>query len=579
MSNNFSLLIYFTGRMVVSASRNLRQLLCLVVLWGLIVLTVLHLWNHEVERPNAGLTRNSVNSHLLLQKLGDPRTPHIEATQRASQLPLSAARLLSELEPSIDKSPSLSEAMIIEEVQKKLPSLPITYWNRHKNRPMFYKNASCAKFPSVFDLEFTNIYWQNLHTSNGTFQLFGAYYDVRQAEKINPSVRILGMINRIQPTIKTYCQFWFESQKEPVFTEVLEYKYIWFRKWGNFKQGIYQPYLITCQIPQQYHKVVPASVSIVQKPCDSATNNLRVVYNKPDKKKEFAVCVKGLDFLHEDLSVRLVEWIELLGILGVDKVFFYELQVHPNISKVLQYYQKLDRVNVTPLTLPGGQPNAPEFQHMYLVKKLVNKRQNELVPYNDCFYKNLYTYEYIALLDTDEVIMPVNTRSWQELMDVVLPKARAANNKTRSSYRVRNVYFLDNLIEVHGWFKDIPHYMHMLQHVYRSKEFTKPGHYVKSFYNPETVLTLHNHFPLACLGGSCSSYSIETTDAQLQHYRADCVRELKKSCEDFRQNSVVDTTIWKFKENLITRTSDTLKKLGFLGSRDVGAHIESEKVT
>ena len=119
----------------------------------------------------------------------------------------------------------------------------------------------------------------------------------------------------------------------------------------------------------------------------------------------------------------------------------------------------------------------------------------------------------------------------------------------------------------------------MLQHVYRSKNFTKPNQYVKCFHNPERALTLHNHFPLACLGGSCSSYSIETTDAQLQHYRADCVRTLKKSCVEFRQNSVVDTTIWKFKENLITRTTDTLKKLGFFGSRDVRAHIKSEKVT
>ena len=50
------------------------------------------------------------------------------------------------------------------------------------------------------------------------------------------------MINRIEPTIKTYCQFWFESQKEHVFMKMLEYKYI-YRKRGSYKQGIYQPYL------------------------------------------------------------------------------------------------------------------------------------------------------------------------------------------------------------------------------------------------------------------------------------------------------------------------------------------------
>jgi hypothetical protein len=165
--------------MAVSVSGIIHRLWCLVILCGLILLVVLYLWSLEVEGPSAGQTSNAVNSRLLLQKLWDLPTPHTGTTQSASQLPLSAAHLLSDLEPSIDKSPSLSEAMIIE-VQKKLPSLPIAYWNRHKDTPMFYMNESCAKFPSIFDLDFTNIYWQSLHTSNGTFQLLGAYYDVRQ---------------------------------------------------------------------------------------------------------------------------------------------------------------------------------------------------------------------------------------------------------------------------------------------------------------------------------------------------------------------------------------------------------------
>jgi len=54
-----------------------------------------------------------------------------------------------------------------------------------------------------------------------------------------------------------------------------------------------------------------------------------VIYNRPpdDQKKGFAVCVKGLDFLYDDLSVRLIEWIEMLNILGADKIYFYNLQV------------------------------------------------------------------------------------------------------------------------------------------------------------------------------------------------------------------------------------------------------------
>lgn len=106
-------------------------------------------------------------------------------------------------------------------------------------------------------------------------------------------------------------------------------------------------------------------------------------------------------------------------------------------------------------------------------------------------------------------------------------------------------------------------YMHMLQHVYRSKNFTKPNQYIKCFHNTERVVTLHNHFPLACLGAGCTSYPIETEDAQLQHYRADCVKSLKKSCEEYRENRVLDTTIWRYKEQLIDRVTNTLRVLGF----------------
>ena len=42
------------------------------------------------------------------------------------------------------------------------------------------------------------------------------------------------------------------------------------------------------------------------------------------------------------------------------------------------------------------------LQHLFLIAKRNHKRQNELIPYNDCLYRNMYRYEYIALLDIDE---------------------------------------------------------------------------------------------------------------------------------------------------------------------------------
>ena len=150
---------------------------------------------------------------------------------------------------------------------------------------------------------------------------------------------------------------WFNGIDKPVISKVLEYKFIWKKEWGNNKMGIFQPYLMACRLPKSHWNQVPLSVSIVENICDKPTNNLRVIYNKlPEDetdKKEFAVCVKGLDFPNDDLSVRLIEWIELLRILGADKIFFYNLEVHPNVTKVLNYYEDKSYIDLTPISLPG----------------------------------------------------------------------------------------------------------------------------------------------------------------------------------------------------------------------------------
>ena len=157
------------------------------------------------------------------------------------------------------------------------------------------------------------------------------------------------------------------------------------------------------------------------------------------KRKKFAVCVKGLDFL-DDNSVRLVEWLELLSALGIDNIISYELGVHPNVSKVLNYYKSTGFLVLTPHTLAGHQPNLAGLQHWYLARRKDNKRQNEVITYNDCFYRNMYQYEYIALLDVDEVIIPKNAKSWPEMMKII-----RKNKTVRSSHCFQNIYFLDDM--------------------------------------------------------------------------------------------------------------------------------------
>ena len=53
-----------------------------------------------------------------------------------------------------------------------------------------------------------------------------------------------------------------------------------------------QPYLINCKLPKSHWQETPISVSVVEKICGTATNNLKVIYKK-EEKKDFVVCVKS----------------------------------------------------------------------------------------------------------------------------------------------------------------------------------------------------------------------------------------------------------------------------------------------
>lgn len=477
---------------------------------------------------------------------------------------------LNEAKQQLDEitfSPIMSESDIMK-IVSQTSNLPLYYQNQSKSDVINYNKLKCSSPPSIYDLDFNNVYWQRLKIENTTFYLFNAYIDQREGVGKVPLVRVIGMIDKLKPPI-SYCKFWYKSKNVSInvkgaFVKVI-YTYMWYNKWGNYENGILQPFLMSCPLLDSKH--IPDSVSIVRKKCEKVTNNLRIINNKPAIREDFAVCVKGLDFLFEDISVRLVEWIEMLNILGAKKIFLYELEVHPNISKVLSYYVKQGLVELTPLTLPGKQPNLPGFRHLYLKSKLVNKRQNELIPYNDCLYRNLYSYKYLALLDTDEIIMPLKHKNWNDLMGEVLSLALKDKDSMRASFNFRNVYFLDDLQDGEEMRhieheEGIPGYLHMLQHVYRSKNYTKPGWFVKCFHNVDRVVSLHNHFPMNCFG-QCTTYSVNTSLAHLQHYRKDCVDPLKNSCKEFRRFTERDTSIWRYKDQMIRKTTETLFNLNF----------------
>ncbi|CAB3387981.1 Hypothetical predicted protein [Cloeon dipterum] len=428
-------------------------------------------------------------------------------------------------------------------------------------------NSSCAFFVSPEEVQYNNIYWQVQHTSNETYYFYGAYFDNRTQSGIGPAIRILGMSDRLLGQERNiFCQLRFPGEIKPFFSQVSQFTYLWDVDW-DFADLKLQPYLITCELPEGRSHLVPRSVSLVEHQCDNASNNLLVVHNPlppGQKRKDFAVCVKGLYFYHQSMyAVRVAEYVELLKILGADHVTIYRFQVHANISKVLDFYALTDgAVDVVDTTMPGPFANIPDFMERYLKAHPRKQYVQEVIHYNDCMYRQLDLFNYFVPIDIDEVIMPVSTDNWH---DLVYKKAiPASQGQNVSAFVARNVFFADSEAPEHT--DVIPWYMHMLQNVRRGRNFD-PADYVggllhhKSFHDAQKVLSLYNHSPRECFDKKCKVHVFDPEDAFLQHY---CIGRTRPECRN--NNLTVDTTIWKFKNELIRNTNRVLRRAGILGA-------------
>ena len=410
---------------------------------------------------------------------------------------------------------------------------------------------TCPNFKKARSYSFDDAFWQKLETTNGTFRILNAYYDDRKflAERNQSSVRIILVQERNVTEANLFCQIWFDQIARPMAVAIHEFRPLWYQNTltNNTETSAV---LVTCVIPWTVQGLIPTSVSVVAKQCDTPSNSMNVIHNLPEngKMKIVAVCAKFFDYKY-DSSMMLIEWIEILIFLGADIIIISVITIHPNMMKILKYYEKAGKVEVIMFTLP---------------KSKIGLYHNEMLAINDCFYKNVNKYKFVTSLDIDEFIMPTRfeDKTWQKLLTRVIMQSLASELEKfpgYNGYEVNNVYF--NLDSIHtGEIQpEVPSNFLFLQHIYRAKEFSPNGAGAKSFMKTDNVILIHNHRPMQCVGGRCNIFRIPYKDARLQHYRIGCGQSISdEKCNQFRNVTVRDVSLWRFKDELIKNVYKTL---------------------
>jgi hypothetical protein len=281
-------------------------------------------------------------------------------------------------------------------------------------------------------------------------------------------------------------------------------------------------------------------------PCDKAQNLLKIIDNQPPNgvKRKFAICTKPLNIFDGVSPIKLIEWVEMMKILGAEQIFIYHRYINAENFRVMKYYEKKGFMDLSLYLEPSGVSGRDGSSYEGHV--------NEYPIFNDCLYRVRNLFKYVVALDTDEILIPVNEslKTWKSLI-----KSSGVDRKV-DSYGFRSVTYSHKLNKISD---KVPPYYYMLQHVQRAKLF---GHFPIDLFNYKSIMatdnlvSIHTHGTVWCLNRECDVYYLNETVGQCSHYR-----NSPKQPSD--KDTMKDKILWKYKDELIRAVETVLNELSF----------------
>ncbi|XP_033222894.1 uncharacterized protein LOC117176735 isoform X2 [Belonocnema kinseyi] len=398
-----------------------------------------------------------------------------------------------------------------------------------------------------------------LETIPGQLFLYSAHLDIRVAAY--PSVRVIGVKRGLLQTSPLFCTIWYEEDGRMLSLTVdALISDIWLEEWGGTTTDGYIGILATCSFPSS-KSIEPISIYVGPIPCYEDPSHSLVIPSidkiNPTIRRQFTLCIKGLDF-EDDVSEKLIAFVELHRILGASFFHFYVFDVHANVLKVLSLYERSNVVRWHNLTLPGDLPNDKEGRRMLFEKDVWIKRRMELIPYNHCLYENLHKSEFVVPIDMDETIVPLRRKHWSQLLlDERIKLGKSF--KDYASYAVRNAYFFPEIQKKNGSLKNGMQNVDYLDSI-RTSIISPEGDSIKSFVSTKRTLTVHNHYALSTLNPAVKRTHHFNSKDVLKHHHRVC-DEQHLDCDLLMEDVRVDNSALRYADELGARMKIALSNL------------------
>lgn len=112
-------------------------------------------------------------------------------------------------------------------------------------------------------------------------------------------------------------------------------------------------------------------------------------------------------------ALYLLEFLEMNTLLGISHFTFYNHTLGPRASCVLQHYMN-DSLHSNASTARATVDMLPWDLKMRSQKDI--RTEGLFAALNDCLYRNMYRYQYVALIDLDEFIIPRHNDTLLEMI-------------------------------------------------------------------------------------------------------------------------------------------------------------------
>lgn len=251
----------------------------------------------------------------------------------------------------------------------------------------------------------------------------------------------------------------------------------------------------------------------------SLSNDLNNLNGQNDK---IAICVKPFHYDYNKLD-NLIEFIELNKLLGIDHFLFYNHTIGPKVDCLLnQYIKQTDLVTVL------------SWQNLDMKSQEEIRTEGIFASLNDCVYRTMYRFKYVAMIDLDEFIVPHLDGNLKLLLNRLVNYSVSKDHKA-GAFSFKNAFFYLQWPDDPEYLKlananpgrqanekstknNLPVYLTTLAKTRRRATLHSHRERSKLIVVPDYIVEVGNHFVWQFLPNK-HSFHIDEKAAFLHHYR------------------------------------------------------------